>query len=54
MSLACGQQESNPADQSSTWRKVIGFGPEGVNAADRSRRGRRYAASSAVSSVEDC
>jgi hypothetical protein len=34
--------------------KVIGVGPEGVDATDQSRCGRRYVASSAVSKIEDC
>jgi hypothetical protein len=38
----------------STRHKVIGAGPEVVDAADRSQCGRWYVASSVVSNVEDC
>jgi hypothetical protein len=38
----------------STRRKVISVESEGINDTDQSRHGRRYAASSAVSNVEDC
>jgi hypothetical protein len=37
----------------STQRKVIGVRPEGINGMDRSRPGRWYAASNAVSNEED-